>query len=206
MDRKDHWEQAYAARCSEDLSWYQETPALSLAMIRRAGVGLDEPIIDVGGGASLLVDHLLDKGYRDLTVLDISATALDRSRQRLKARAALLEWIEQDVAGFSAQRSYALWHDRAVFHFLTQAKDRKLYLQSLCKAVRVGGQVIISTFAMGGPEKCSGLEIVRYDATRLGRELGSNFRLLDQEQEYHHTPAGRCQAFGYFRFVREQTR
>ena len=203
MNKKKHWENAYSARSSEDLSWYQQTPARSLAMIRRASINLDQPIIDVGGGTSLLVDHLLDEGYRNLTVLDISATALNHSRQRLGARAGLVEWIEQDIVKFSAPHPYLLWHDRAVFHFLTRAEDRARYVQALHAALPVGGQVLIATFAIGGPEKCSGLEIVQYSAASLNRELGAGFRLLEQEQENHSTPAGGSQLFGYFRFIRE---
>jgi len=204
MDRKTHWDQIYSAQSNADLSWYQETPVCSLAMIKDTKIGYDCPIIDVGGGTSSLVERLLDEGYQDLTVLDISGTATKQSRQRLGARASLIEWIEQDVTHFSAQRSYGLWHDRAVFHFLIRAEDRKRYRQALYKALRVGGQALISTFAPDGPEKCSGLEIMRHDAASLGRELGGSFQLLEQRQELHRTPAGKSQRFGYFRFIREE--
>ena len=203
MKRKEHWEHAYSARRSEDLSWYQEIPARSLAMIHRAGIGLDQAVIDVGGGTSLLVDQLLNEGYQDLTVLDISATALNQSRQRLGARAALVQWLELDIVNFSAPRPYLLWHDRAVFHFLTQVKDRAHYVQAMLGALPVGGQALIATFAVGGPEKCSGLEIVQYSAASLSQELGDGFQLLEQAQERHSTPAGGSQLFGYYRFIRE---
>lgn len=204
MDRKTHWDQIYSARSSADLSWHQKTPACSLAMIKGAEIGYDCPIIDAGGGTSSLVDCLLDEGYQDLTVLDISTKALRQSRQRLGTRASLIGWIEQDVTSFPAQRTYGLWHDRAVFHFLIRAEDRKRYRQVLHKALRAGGQALISTFAPDGPEKCSGLEIVRHDAASLGRELGGSFRLLDQRQELHRTPAGKSQRFGFYRFIKEE--
>jgi SAM-dependent methyltransferase len=204
MNRKKHWENTYGTRRVRDLSWYEETPARSLSMIRRANVGLGSPVIDVGGGASLLAACLLDEGYEDITVLDFSGTALDKARRRLADRAAQIEWIEQDIISFVPDRTYALWHDRAVFHFLTGEVDRKSYVHTLCQALQEGGQAIISTFAVGGPQKCSGLDVVQYDAVRLGEELGGEFRLLDEEQENHLTPAGRHQLFGYFRFVRDQ--
>jgi ubiquinone/menaquinone biosynthesis C-methylase UbiE len=202
MDRKEHWESTYATRRDEELSWYQEYPAISLAMIRKSGVGFDDPIIDVGGGASLLADCLLKKGYRNLTVLDISAAALGRGRQRLGDDASRIEWIEQDITRFTADRPFALWHDRAMFHFLTREEDRKAYVQAMRKALHPAGQVLIAAFAIGGPEKCSGLDIVQYDAAGLGKELGPGFSLLEQQQENHLTPAGKSQRFGYYRFLR----
>jgi len=203
MDRKKHWEKTYATRRSRRLSWYQENPDYSLAMIRHAGTGLDEAIIDVGGGASVLVDCLLQMGYEDLTVLDISSTALARVKVRLGDRSSMIEWIEADITDYEADRTYALWHDRAVFHFLTREEDRKSYVNMLRQSLSRGGQVIIAAFAIGGPEKCSGLDIVQYDSRRLARELGSEFRLLEQVAEEHQTPAGAIQKFGYYRFIRE---
>jgi len=202
MDRKEHWENTYAERRSVELSWYQEYPAISLAMIQKSGVGFDDPIIDVGGGASVLADCLLKKGYRDLTVLDISAAALVGGQQRLGDDASLIEWIEQDITRFTADRPFALWHDRAMFHFLTREEDRKAYVQAMRKALRPAGQVLIATFAIDGPSKCSGLDIVQYDAAGLGKELGPEFSLLEQQQENHQTPAGKSQRFGYYRFLR----
>jgi len=203
MDRKEHWENTYAGRRSRKLSWYQKNPERSLAMIHNAVIGLDSPIIDVGGGASVLIDCLLNEGYRDLTVLDISSTALGKSRRRLEASASRVEWIEQDITRFVTDRLYALWHDRAVFHFLTRKSDRKLYVQALRKALQPGGQALIAAFAIGGPKKCSGLDIVQYDATGLSNELGREFLLLEEEQENHLTPDGRLQRFGYYRFIRK---
>jgi len=201
MDRKTHWESTYAARRSVELSWYQGYPAISLAMIQQSGVGFDDPIIDVGGGASVLADCLLKKGYRNLTVLDISASALSKGRQRLGDDASLIEWIEQDITRFTTDRPFALWHDRAMFHFLTREEDRKAYMQAMRKALRPAGQAVIATFAIDGPSKCSGLDIVQYDAASLGKELGPDFSLLEQQQENHQTPAGKSQRFGYYRFL-----
>lgn len=203
MNRKEHWEKTYTTRRSSRLSWYQENPDYSLAMIHRAGTGLDEPIIDVGGGASVLADHLLQEGYKDLTVLDISSNALEKAKESLGARSGLVRWIENDITTWVSERSYALWHDRAAFHFLTRQEDRDSYVRALHKALPSGGQAIIAAFAIGGPEKCSGLEIVQYDSRVLGAELGAEFRLLEQAAEEHHTPAGVIQKFGYYRFIRE---
>ena len=201
MNTKTQWETAYAARSNTELSWYQDRPERSLAMIGRAAIGHDSPIIDVGGGASRLVDHLLDAGYQDLTVLDISAIAMDQSRQRLGTRAASVQWLDQDITSFIPRRQYALWHDRAVFHFLTGAQDKRLYIDVLRCALQPGGQLVISAFTPAGPQRCSGLDVAQYDAASLARELGEDFQLMEQEEEDHLTPAGGRQRFGYYRFI-----
>lgn len=162
----------------------------------------DTPIIDVGGGASLLVDFLLQEGYQDIAVLDVSGIALNKARRRLGDRASRVEWIEQDITCFEAERKYGLWHDRALFHFLILRKERKKYIQALRRALQAGGQLVISTFAIGGPARCSGLDIVQYDARKLKRELGEDFTLLEQEQVLHQTPAQKDQLFGFYRFIR----
>jgi SAM-dependent methyltransferase len=217
MDVKSHWEQVYATKSPLEVSWYQPTPAMSLRMIEAAGVTRDEAIIDVGGGASLLVDHLLDAGYANLTVLDISAAALEHARQRLASggRAATVRWIEGDVLDFQAPQRFLLWHDRAVFHFLTDPADRRRYVQSLrshlcaadpppgvsaSEAPGSGAQVIVATFAVDGPPRCSGLDVTRYDAAAIGRELGEEFELLETADETHTTPWGAQQRFEWFRF------
>jgi SAM-dependent methyltransferase len=202
MERKRHWETVHGQKAPEETSWYQATPALSLSMIANAGFGPDASLVDIGAGASLLVDHLLEQGYRDLTVVDISSAALARARNRLGERAALVNWVEADVTAFTPSRQFDLWHDRAAFHFLTEKTDREQYLAVLGKALRPGGQAIVATFAPGGPVKCSGLDIVQYDAARLGKELGPEFILLEQEAERHVTPAGGQQLFNFFRFER----
>ncbi len=162
----------------------------------------DTPLIDVGGGASLLVDFLLEDGYQDITVLDLSGLALNTARRRLGDRTARVEWIEQDITCFEPERKYGLWHDRALFHFLTLSKERKKYIQALQRSLQPRGQLVISTFALGGPTRCSGLDIVQYDARKLERELGGEFTLLDQEQVLHQTPAQKQQLFGFYRFIR----
>ncbi|MCB0216584.1 MAG: class I SAM-dependent methyltransferase [Chloroflexi bacterium] len=201
-DRKSHWESIYASRPPEALSWHQADPAPSIQMIRQAMPELEAPIIDVGGGASRLADALLAEGYRDLTVLDISATALAQARLRLGPAAAAITWIEADVTRFRPQRRYRLWHDRAVFHFLTDAEDRRRYVAALDAALEPDGQLIIASFAIGGPERCSGLEIVQYDAPMLSAALGDAYVLTAQQDLIHRTPAGSEQAFSFFRWRR----
>jgi SAM-dependent methyltransferase len=203
LDKKEHWDTAHSTRRDRELSWYQQNPALSLSMIRRANIAADTPLIDVGGGASLLVDFLLEDGYQNLTVLDVSSIALHKARLRLGEKASRVEWIEQDITSFEAHRKYGLWHDRALFHFLTLKEERRKYIQALRKSLQAGGQAIIASFAIGGPTRCSGLDIVQYDAAKLGRELGSGFTLLEQDQMLHMTPANKEQLFGFYRFIRD---
>lgn len=184
------------------MSWYQDVPGLSLQLIHNAKLELDEPIIDIGGGASSLVDYLLNAGHTDLTVLDISAHALEVARERLGGRASEVKWIEEDVTRFEPRRQYSLWHDRAVFHFLTDERDRRRYVATLKQTVKPNGHVVMGTFAMGGPSKCSGLDIVQYDASKLITGLGDCFKLLEERIETHITPAKHEQKFAYFRLLR----
>ena len=180
------------------MSWFQQRPDVSLSLIAQAGVDLAAGVIDIGGGASTLVDHLLAAGHEHPAVLDVSPVALSESQARLGARAAEVEWIEQDVTRFGPARRFGLWHARAVVHFLTDAADRRLYVQSMRQALKPGGAVIMATFAPDGPMKCSGLEVVRYDEAALLAELGSDFALEDVRRENHHTPWGAGQRFIYF--------
>ncbi len=202
FDRKQHWEQVYAGKSPLEVSWFQVKPEISLKLIQNTGIAKDGFIIDVGGGASVLVDNLLRQGHENLAVLDISAGALAAARERLGERAGDVEWFEADVTRFSPPHAYALWHDRAVFHFLTEQADREKYLRSLEKTLPRGGHIIIAAFAIGGPEKCSGLDIVQYDAPGLLDVLGEGFALVEEMQETHVTPAGGAQEFSYFRLVR----
>jgi len=202
VDRRAHWERVYRGKQPTETSWYQAEPTLSLELIGNAGVGPGDGLIDVGGGASLLVDHLLARGYADVTVLDLSAEALQHARRRLGPDARRVAWIEADVTEFVPTRTFALWHDRAAFHFLTDPADRRCYVQVLQAALDPGGQAIIAAFAPDGPERCSGLDIVRYDADTLGAALGGEFRLLEERRESHLTPQGREQRFGFYRFQR----
>jgi len=204
MSRREHWNRVYQTRAAEDVSWYQRRPDVSLELIAASGTAKDGGIIDVGGGASVLVDHLLDLGYTNLAVLDLAGAALGAARARLGSRAAMADWFEADVTDFEPPRRYALWHDRAAFHFLTEAGDRSRYVATLRKTLKPGGTVIIATFAMDGPPRCSGLDVVRYDETSIALELGGEFQLQEFRPETHLTPGMLEQRFGYFRF-RQQT-
>ena len=199
-DRRNHWERVYGEKPPNEVSWYQSDPTLSLALIDAASVAPDDPIIDVGGGASLVVDRLLERGFRDLTVLDVADTALALVRSRLGAVFERIEFIRADVTQFAPSRRYALWHDRAVFHFLTEPDDRLAYVAALRAALRPRAHVIIATFALDGPSRCSGLDVARYDADGLASQLGSGFALCRVELEQHITPARRMQHFQYCLF------
>ncbi len=202
FDRKGHWEQIYRTRSDREVSWFQPDPRLSLELIAAAGISPEQPIIDVGGGASRLVDALLAAGYEDVSVLDVAGEALRSSQRRLGPLQAWVGWFEQDVTRFAPPRRFAIWHDRAVFHFLTDPADRLAYRRLLERAVLPGGQVIIAAFALDGPERCSGLEVVRYSPDTLAAELGRDFQLLEHRTESHTTPAGKIQKFSYCRFVK----
>jgi len=202
MDRRDHWNQVYETKGADDLSWFQARPEMSLRLIAATGVAKADAILDVGGGTSTLVDHLLDEGYRDLTVLDISGAALNQAQARLGGRANLVRWIETDITAFRADQQFRVWHDRAVFHFLTEPDDQRRYAAALAQALPVGAHAIIGTFAIDGPEKCSGLPVARYDSERMVAVLGSTFRLIEQVDEIHLTPWQSEQRFSFFRLVR----
>jgi 2-polyprenyl-3-methyl-5-hydroxy-6-metoxy-1,4-benzoquinol methylase len=202
LNRKEHWETVYSTRDARETSWNQVNPASSLAMIERSGTGAARPVIDVGGGASVLVDRLLAAGFSDLTVLDIAQAALEQAQRRLGQQASRIEWIEADITLFKPQRRYGLWHDRAVFHFLTASGDREAYKRCLGDALEPGGTLVLAAFAPTGPERCSGLDILRYDAERLQRELGQGFELQEKLDEGHITPGGRIQDFTFYRFLK----
>lgn len=193
-----HWETVYRSKRPDEVSWYQREPTISRDLIRRALPRKSARIIDVGGGASILVDGLLHSGYMDLTVLDISQTALATARARLGDDASRVRWIEADVlmAGLP-EGGFDLWHDRAVFHFLTSESDRASYVSQVRRAVRAGGHVLIATFAEDGPTRCSGLPVARYSADALSRELGAPFQLIETVREQHITPGGATQSFLY---------
>lgn len=201
MNRKEHWEQVYQTKAPDNVSWFQTRPAISLMLIESSGVGKDAGVIDVGGGASVLVDCLLDAGFSKLAVLDISAAALEHARHRLGKRAEAVEWLEADVTTFQATRRFGFWHDRAVFHFLTDKADRQKYVETLKRTLTPGGQVVIASFAIDGPLKCSGLEVAHYDAASISAELGAGFQLIEQVNEKHATPWATEQKFSYFRFA-----
>lgn len=198
MSEKQHWERVYETRPADAVSWFQPSAERSRALIQRVAPDLDAPIIDVGGGASVLVDELLGLGYRNLTVLDLAASALDIARARLGEASSGVHWIEGDVRTVALpEAAYAVWHDRAVFHFLTDVADRERYVAQVQRAVRPGGYVIVATFAEDGPTKCSGLPVARYSAESLHHEFGGSFELVASEHERHETPMGTQQAFIY---------
>ncbi len=199
--KKEHWEQVYQRRSPFEVSWYQENPTHSLSLIRNSSISHTESVIDVGGGASQLVDTLLQEGYQNLTILDISATALEHARNRLGAAADNVHWIESDITRFIPSQQFALWHDRAVFHFLTEAADRAQYIDALKQGLQPGGHLIIAAFSPDGPTQCSELDIVQYDKDKMVRTLGRDFELLEQTSEAHTTPANKIQHFNYFHFI-----
>jgi len=198
MDAKRHWEQVYRTKPATAVSWYQPEATLSVDLIKRVVSDLATPIIDVGGGASTLVDGLLEAGYSDVTVLDLAGSALSAAQERLGKRASRVKWVEANVlsAAFVEGR-YGLWHDRAVFHFLTDPTDRERYVAQSQRAVRQGGHVIVASFGPDGPPRCSGLDVVRYTPASMHAEFGNAFTLVDSVREEHHTPTGAIQAFVY---------
>ncbi|RZN08757.1 SAM-dependent methyltransferase [Bradyrhizobium genosp. SA-3] len=201
-DRSVHWDNVYATKGEAEVSWFQNSPTTSLAMIHAANPDHGAAIIDIGGGASRLVDALLQDGYRDVAVLDLSANALDVAKKRLGAAASRVDWIVADATTWRPAKTYDLWHDRAAFHFLTDPRDRAAYVERLRSAVAPGGHVIIATFAPDGPEKCSGLPVQRHDSASLLAELGAEFELIETRRETHHTPWDSTQAFQFSRFRR----
>jgi SAM-dependent methyltransferase len=203
MPAREHWEKTYSSKPADRVSWFQPHAERSLRLIAEAGIAPSAGLIDVGGGASTLVDDLLAKGYSALSVLDVSAAALALAQARLGARAEAVRWIEGDITAVALPpRAYALWHDRAVFHFLTAAEQRRAYLTSLLHALQPGGHLIVATFAENGPTLCSGLPVQRYSAARLQEEFGAAFTLLRSEEEAHRTPGGAVQNFVYCHFRR----
>lgn len=194
---RGHWEGVYRDKAADQVSWFQPSAASSYRLITE-GAAPDARIIDVGAGASVLVDELLDAGYRNLTVLDLARAALDVSRARLGARGDAVEWVAADITeAVLPQAYYDVWHDRAVFHFLTDPADRARYVAQVIRSVKPGGRVIVAAFGPGGPLQCSGLDVVRYVPQSLHAEFGAPFQLLGHETEIHHTPAGRDQEFVY---------
>jgi trans-aconitate methyltransferase len=202
LSRGAHWENVYRTKSEREVSWFQETPSTSLELIRSVAASRQSAIIDIGGGASRLVDALIDEGYGAVTVLDLSESALAAARARLGQTAAGVTWIVADVVRWKPLRRYDVWHDRAAFHFLTDVGDRTAYVQGLREALHPGGHAIIATFAPDGPERCSGLPVVRYDAASLGTVLGSAFSLVETRRHDHHTPMGSTQLFQFSVFRR----
>jgi ubiquinone/menaquinone biosynthesis C-methylase UbiE len=196
--QKTHWDEVYATKSETEVSWFQEHSRVSFGLIERTGVARAGAIVDVGGGASTLVDDLLGEGYSDLTVLDISPAALEIARRRLGSRAGDVTWVEADITDVALpEQRYDVWHDRAVFHFLTEPDQRARYVRTVQRAVKHGGHVIVAAFGPEGPLQCSGLPVVRYSPERLHDEFGEAFQLVEHTREEHRTPWGNVQPFVY---------
>jgi SAM-dependent methyltransferase len=204
VNRKAHWENVYTTKGENEVSWFQENPAPSLELIDLVQSAPEPAIVDIGGGASRLVDHLVARRFNHVTVLDISEAALEAAKARLGARAGEVQWIVADVTKWRPTQTFDVWHDRAAFHFLTESDDKAAYVACLRATVRPGGGVIIATFALDGPERCSGLPVSRYDATSLAATLGRRFELIDTRRHEHATPWGVIQKFQFSTFRRER--
>ena len=197
MDTQAHWERVYGTRAPTEVSWFRPHLETSLDLIERVAVDRSASIIDVGGGESTLVDDLIARGYRNVTVMDISQTAIEHSKKRLGSASQQVTWLIDDITQAELPHSYDVWHDRAVFHFLTEPRQRVAYVRRVASAVKPGGHVIIAAFGPEGPSKCSGLDVMRYDADSLHAEFGARFRLMESSREPHRTPAGTTQQFLY---------
>jgi 2-polyprenyl-3-methyl-5-hydroxy-6-metoxy-1,4-benzoquinol methylase len=198
MDVQTHWEKIYAEKASSEVSWYRPHLETSLSLIELTASSRSASVIDVGGGESTLVDDLLSRGFENITVLDISQSAIDANKRRLGKGAERVHWLVADITKVELDHfAYDVWHDRAVFHFLTAASERAAYVRQVAHAVRHGGHVIVSTFGPEGPAKCSGLEVARYDAESLHNEFGIHFRMLGSSSELHRTPFGTFRQFLY---------
>lgn len=196
-DRAQHWDKVFTTKAEDSVSWHEAVPQTSIELLRRAGFTAGSAVIDIGGGASRLVDHLLAQGARDLTVLDISAAALATARTRLGTAAERVVWIAADVTDWQPARRYDIWHDRAAFHFLTDPEDRAAYVATLYRALAPGGHAVIATFASDGPERCSGLPVLRYSPDTLAAALGPGFHPVESRLQRHLTPSGAEQLFQF---------
>jgi Trans-aconitate methyltransferase len=201
-ENRDHWTKVYEEKSPSAVSWYQSEPAPSLRALDRLGADPSTPFVDIGGGASNLVDALLTQGWQDITVVDIAATALEAAKLRLGEKASMVDWQVADITDWQPARQYGVWHDRAVFHFLTAPEQREAYRRAIGAGLAPNGLLIMATFALDGPEKCSGLPVQRYDPTTLATELGSDFRLIETWREDHVTPWGAAQSFNWCAFRR----
>jgi ubiquinone/menaquinone biosynthesis C-methylase UbiE len=204
LNRKYHWERVYLKHSPTEVGWYQVYPERSMKLIDNTGAGIDGSIIDVGGGTSKLCMHLLDQGYTKITVLDISGNSINRAKSQAGEKSDKISWIEADVTKYNFSEKYDIWHDRAVFHFLTGAEERRGYIDSLNQALKLNGDLIIATFSLKGPSKCSVLPVVRYSPETLQNELGNNYNLVEDFVEEHVTPSGIKQNFIFCRFIKFQ--
>lgn len=199
-NRKDHWERVYEEKAEDELSWHQDVPTVSLELAELAGLTADWSVVDIGGGTSRFVECMAGLGVDDLTVVDLSRTALDANRKSLGAHGASVKWVATDVTTWDPGRQFDLWHDRAVFHFLVEPEDRHAYIDRLLRSLKHGAFAIIGTFAPDGPDKCSGLPVARYSPESLGATLGDHFDLIAQRSQIHRTPWGSSQSFQFSLF------
>lgn len=202
IDQKEHWSDIYDRKDAKEVSWFQTEPKMSLNLIKNLQLDISNSILDVGAGASTLVDFLLRDGFKNIYLLELAQSAFDQTRKRLASRSNEIQWLVGDVRDFKVPVQLDLWHDRAVFHFLTQSEDQESYVKNLNASLKVGAYFIIATFAEDGPLKCSGLEIVRYSKEELVNKVGKNFELLDFQKETHISPSGMEQKFNYWVFKR----
>jgi trans-aconitate methyltransferase len=200
MNRIDHWNEVYTKKSEDELSWHQDDPSVSLDLMRMADLATTSAIIDIGAGTSRLLERLVDLGLNDLSALDLSESALSAAQVQLGEHSRSVKWIVADITRWEPPRTYDIWHDRAVFHFLVNPEDQIAYIQRLSQSVAPGGHAIIATFATDGPEKCSGLPVVRYSPASLADALGAKFSLLTHRSYLHHTPWGSEQSFQYSLF------
>ncbi|MFC3726003.1 class I SAM-dependent methyltransferase [Neoaquamicrobium sediminum] len=198
-ERQAHWQRVYTSKEENQLSWHEDAPALSLALLGEAGLRPEMAVVDIGGGTSRLVDASVASKQAHITILDLSAAALDTAKKRL-AGAGNVEWVAGDVTEWQPKRSYDLWHDRAAFHFLTDPEDQRAYVRVMARALKTGGRAVIGTFAPDGPEKCSGLPVARHDAASLRAVLGEGFSLISTRRNEHTTPWGAVQQFQFGTF------
>jgi trans-aconitate methyltransferase len=205
FDRKKHWENIYQTKELKDVSWFQPTPETSLDFIKQFNVPTTAKIIDIGGGDSFLVDHLIDLGYQDISVLDISAAAIDRAKQRLGERANKVTWIVADAATFKPIEKYDFWHDRAAFHFLTDEQEISNYLETAQQNINPAGVLVIGTFSEQGPKKCSGIEIKQYSETTMTDRLKKFFEKIKCITVDHTTPFDTIQNFVFCSFRKIET-
>jgi 2-polyprenyl-3-methyl-5-hydroxy-6-metoxy-1,4-benzoquinol methylase len=200
FNRKAHWEKIYQTKPFENVSWYQEKPVVSLAYVEQLGLSKEAKIIDIGGGDSYFVDYLLKLGFKDITVLDISAAAIDRAKQRLGTQAAQVNWIIADASNFESMRKYDFWHDRAAFHFLTAEKEVDNYIETLNNSLEEGGYVVMGTFSEKGPLKCSGIPIQQYSEAGMTGKFAPYFKKLSCQNVNHRTPFDTIQNFTFCSF------
>ncbi|NJW51522.1 class I SAM-dependent methyltransferase [Salinimicrobium oceani] len=202
-ENQQYWDKVYSQKQPTEVSWYEPMPEVSLELIRNCGISKDAPIIDIGGGDSFLAEFLVSLGYKDVTVLDISATAIERAKERMCEKAADINWIVADASDFVPERQYELWHDRAAFHFLTGNEQKKNYMDRVNKAVKPGGYLIMGTFSDKGPEKCSGLEVQRYSVGDMCKLFEEEFNMLNGKNLDHKTPSGKTQNFTFCSFQKK---